>query len=322
MHELCNTLDNFWFPAHLLDLLHHAGQLLAAPANDHLQAGESLREFLLLEYATCLMTHNSLWQVGILYFDNCPVQGRHRLELLLERVPLTNERRAEKVLAAAKERGMSSVVASTCKVMGMKALAENQIGNAMTWGLRSQDSAFTTFLADKLLKIYCEEGTFTSGDLLDHLGASMVVSERLTFLAKYREFHGLAASGDFRTAATLLHSLLWSRMSPKYFWVTLLVDTLPFLAENVAENMQSGKGAYFNSEQTYELMHCLHELSREIDTLPRKQKLVLEEHDAILRRKLAHNLAVALMQENDSSSKTTKTARNTLTESQHQSSLY
>ena len=25
MRELCLTLDNFWFPAHLLDLLHHSG---------------------------------------------------------------------------------------------------------------------------------------------------------------------------------------------------------------------------------------------------------------------------------------------------------
>ena len=97
MHELCNTLDNFWFPSHLLDLLYHAGQLNNTPSNDQIQAGESLREFLLLEYATCLMSHNSLWQVGVLYFDNCPVQGKHRLELLLERVPLTNEKRAEKV---------------------------------------------------------------------------------------------------------------------------------------------------------------------------------------------------------------------------------
>ena len=199
---------------------------------------------------------------------------------------------------------MTQVAASTCKVMGMKFLRDNQIGNAMTWGLRSQDSAFTTFLANRLLNLYFEEGTFTSGDLLDHLGASMVVSERLTFLAKYREFHGLAAAGDFAKAAELLHSLLWSRMSPKYFWVTLLIDTLPFLAENVAENMMEGKGVYFNSEQTYELMHCLHELTQgdEDKSLPRKQRVILEEHEAILRRKLAHNLGVALMQEGDCAS--------------------
>ena len=45
-------------------------------------------------------------QVGVLYFDHCPVQGRHRLELLLERVALTSERKAEKVLSIANERGI------------------------------------------------------------------------------------------------------------------------------------------------------------------------------------------------------------------------
>lgn len=65
MNELCNTLDNFWYPAHLLDLLHHAGVLESnlGQQNEQLQAGASLREFLLLEYATCLMTHHSLWYI-------------------------------------------------------------------------------------------------------------------------------------------------------------------------------------------------------------------------------------------------------------------
>lgn len=76
----------------------------------------------------------------------------------------------------------------------------------------------------------------------------MVVSDRLTFLAKYREFHKLCQNSDFPTAATLLHSLLWSRLAPKYFWVTLLIDALPFL--NTGD-------LFFTSDQNYELMHCL-----------------------------------------------------------------
>ena len=213
------------------------------------------------------------------------------------------ERKAEKVLNIAAERGMASLTTSICKVMGMKCLHQNQLGNAMTWALRSQDSTFTTYLADKLLKLYCESGTFSSGDLLDHLGVSMVVSDRLTFLAKYREFHSLAGNGDYTIAAALLHSLLWSRLAPKYFWVTLLKDTLPFLAESVSEciNDESGRKAFFSSEQTYELIHCLHELKEEIEELPTKQKNLLVEHEAELRRKLAINLSVALMQENDAS---------------------
>ena len=69
------------------------------------------------------------------------------------------------------------------------------------------------------------------------------------------QFHRLCEHGEFKTAADLLHSLMWSRLAPKYFWVTLLVDALPFIScETVA-----AEGALLNSEQTYELMHCLQE---------------------------------------------------------------
>merc|ERR1712179_685438 len=105
-------------------------------------------------------------------------------------------------------------------------------------------------------------------DLLDNLGASIIVSDRLTFLGKYREFHKLVAEAEFSQAATLLHSLLWSRLAPKYFWVTLLIDALPFLdnaSEGMSEDMyntesQNGESiekVFFSSSQTYELMHCL-----------------------------------------------------------------
>ena len=171
---------------------------------------------------------------------------------------------------------MVTVVTSTCRVMGSRALRKRRIGTAMAWGLKSQDSQFTTFLADQLLKHYCESGSFSSADLLDNLGSCMVVSERLTFLAKYREFHRLRNQGDFKAASTLLHSLLWSRLAPKYFWVTLLIDAVPFLADGLEvamemEDLGAGTGddsappkqhVYFNSEQTYELMHCLQVLSK------------------------------------------------------------
>jgi len=321
INELCSTLDNFWFPAHLMDLLHHATLTDAASAAPSESGGSSsevngaLREFLLLDYATCLMSHNSLWQVGVVYLDNCPVQGRHRLELLLERMPLTSQKKAEKVVLLASERGMSTVVTSTCRVMGSRELRRGRVGTAMAWGLKSQDSHFTTFLADQLLKHYCESGSFSTGDLLDNLGSCMVVSERLTFLAKYREFHKLRNHGDFKAASTLLHSLLWSRLAPKYFWVTLLIDAVPFLADGLSlgpgimdEEMGDAttgttddgmKQVYFNSEQTYELMHCLQELDSG-KGLPKKQQLMLEESEGTIRMKLARNLAVSLMNEGDS----------------------
>ena len=173
IRELCLTLDNFWFPAHLLDLVHHAGIATGGggiESPDVSALGAGLREFLLLDYATCLMSHNSLWQLGVLYFDHCPVAGRQRLEALLERVPLTSDYKASKVISVASSLGLHSVVASTCKVMGMRALALSDTGSAMAWALKSQDAKFTTFLADKLLAEFTESGRFTSVDLLDTLG--------------------------------------------------------------------------------------------------------------------------------------------------------
>jgi len=228
--------------------------------------------------------------VGILYLDQCPVQGRQRAELLLERVSIHSEHKANKVVQMAAERGLHSVVASTCKVMGMRALHSNNTGSAMAWALQSGDAKFTTFLADKLLAEYASSGTFSSTDLLDNLGASIIVSDRLTFLGKYREFHKLVAEAKFSEAATLLHSLLWSKLAPKYFWVTLLIDCIPFL---------SADQVLFSSTQTYELMQCLQDLASDT-SLPTKQQLLLEEHEMRLRLSLAKNLATALTKEGDS----------------------
>merc|ERR1712211_55906 len=70
----------------------------------------------------------------------------------------------------------------------------------------------------------------------------------------------------------------------KYFWVTLLIDCIPFLtAETVL----------FSSEPTYELLQCLQELATDT-SLPNKQQLLLEEHEQRLRLGLAKNLALAL----------------------------
>ena len=80
-----------------------------------------------------------------------------RAELLLERVAILTEAQGQQVGADA--RGLHSVVTSTCKVMGMRALQANNSGSAMGWGLHSGDSKLTTFLVDKLLSEYASSST-------------------------------------------------------------------------------------------------------------------------------------------------------------------
>jgi len=295
VRELCLSLDSLWMPAHLVDLLHHSpGLSMGVTSSEGLSGG--LREWLLLEYATSMAgSHSSLWQLALLYLDTCPVQGKRRAELLLERIPLNTERKALKVMQCAAERGLQGVCRTVCKVMGRRGLDQGNTSAAMCWALKSGDAKFTTFLAETILREYAESGAFSSSELLDSLGASIVVADRLTFLAKYRQFHRQVQEERWREAATLLHTLIASRLAPRYFWVTLLVDCLPFLPIS-----SPSEQVIFSSEETYCLLDCLQDLHQDYTNLPIKQVTVLKEQEQRLRLSLAKNLALALTKEGDS----------------------
>ncbi|XP_053426919.1 nuclear pore complex protein Nup85 isoform X4 [Nycticebus coucang] len=101
--ECSIALSNWWFVAHLTDLLYHCRLLQA----HNLYFGSNMREFLLLEYASGLFAHHSLWQLGVDYFDYCPELGRVSLELHIERIPLNTEQKALKVLRICEQRQMT-----------------------------------------------------------------------------------------------------------------------------------------------------------------------------------------------------------------------
>ncbi|XP_072299547.1 nuclear pore complex protein Nup85 [Eucyclogobius newberryi] len=283
------ALNNWWFVAHLTDLLDHCHLL----QSHNLHFGSNLREFLLLEYASGLFTHHSLWQLAVDYFDHCPEFGRVYLELQIERVPLDTERKALKVLRICEERQMSEQVRSICKIMAMRALRNNRLGSALSWSIRAKDAAFATVISERFLQDYCSKGTFSDLDLIDNLGPAMLLSDRLTFLGKYREFHKFYGEKRFTEAAKLLLSLMTAKIAPRSFWMTLLTDALPLLEQ---------KEVIFSADQTYELMYCLEELTSLNKTAPSEDQLMQDEEIEVtkielLRLALARNLAMAIVKE-------------------------
>lgn len=102
--------ENGWFASHLTDLLYHSGRLdfLDTSEADDLVASR-LRECFLLDYGTLLMGHNSLWQVGLSYLDHCPTDGINTIELLITRLPLGSEARAQKIIREAQKRDLPHI---------------------------------------------------------------------------------------------------------------------------------------------------------------------------------------------------------------------
>ncbi|KAK3767993.1 hypothetical protein RRG08_016888 [Elysia crispata] len=283
--DTCTFLSNpsWWFVAHLADLLHHCKQL----DPQKLPFGSNLREYLLLEYATALMSHESLWQVGVDYLDFCSIFGSSYLESYIEHIPLDNERKALKVLHICEERKLILQAQSVCKIMGMKCLQQERLGSALSWFLRSKDAVVIKQVTNKFLTEYCEQGKFSHLDLIDHLGPSMLITNSLTFLGKYREFHTMYDKGDLEGASSLLLSLISSRLAPKTFWMTLLMDALPLL------NLPK---VILNIQQTYEIMHCLEELQRDGTTSYKTLSEAEVEKAKLLRVALKKNLSRAIIE--------------------------
>nr|XP_035944581.1 nuclear pore complex protein Nup85 isoform X2 [Halichoerus grypus] len=301
--ECSIALSNWWFVAHLTDLLDHCKLL----QSHNLYFGSNMREFLLLEYASGLFAHHSLWQLGVDYFDYCPELGRVSLELHIERIPLSTEQKALKVLRICEQRQMTEqgrsglgsawnlllAVRSICKILAMKAVRNNRLGSALSWSIRAKDAAFATLVSDRFLKDYCERGSFSDLDLIDNLGPAMMLSDRLTFLGKYREFHRFYGEKRLTDAASLLLSLMTSQIAPRSFWVILLIDALPLLEE---------KEVVFSAEQTYELMRCLEDFAsrRPVWREPGVQRLQEDVENTkleMLRLALARNLGRAIIKE-------------------------
>ncbi|XP_059163857.1 nuclear pore complex protein Nup85-like [Physella acuta] len=284
--DSCTFLSHrsWWFVSHLADVLHHCGHL----DPQILPFGSNLREYLLLEYATALMAHKSLWQVGVDYLDFCPTFGMAYLEAYVEHIPLDSESKAHKVLHLCQERKLIAQGQSICKVMGMKCLKQERLGSALSWFLKSKDATIIKQVTDRFLTEYCEQGKFSHLDLIDHLGPSMLISNSLTFLGKYREFHSLYDNGDINGATSLLISLISSRLAPKIFWMTMLMDALPLL--NLPQ-------VVLNVSQTYEMLHCLEELQR--DGTSNYKNLTDAELDKLklLRVALTRNLSRAIIEE-------------------------
>ncbi|XP_064460878.1 nuclear pore complex protein Nup85-like [Ornithodoros turicata] len=284
LRESSLFLDNWWFSAHLADLLFHGGQLevhkvdYAAP----------LREHIILEYVSSLMSHHSLWQVGVDYLDHCPRQGRPHLEVYLEHIPFKTQAEALKIVNIAEQREMWSTAESICHVMATRLQSQDQLGAALTWAIHCKDTTLTSRLADKLLLEYAQQREFSCCDILENLGEEMLLSDRLTFLAKYREYH---QETDSKRAAKLLVALIESELAPCFFWPVLIRDASALL--------QDSQDLVLDETQILQLEGCLETVSRSVRKISHttQQQPWTEEEERCARLLLAENLAQAFIQE-------------------------
>lgn len=253
-----NISDNKWFVVHITDLLVHCDQLRISSEEENEASVVALRESLIFEYGTVLMSRGSLWEIGMDYLEFSSPEGLGAREMLLQRVPIKNDVQAVNVIAVAHRCGLAMVEQEISRVMVKRAMLLKNYGNALEWAIRSRDNIYITKVANVFLHHYCKTGEMLHKDLLSNVGAKMFIAPRLLFLIKYFDFHRFYSARAFAQAAELLVNLLDSKIIPEFFWPSLMADAIPLLEHNEP---------IIPSKETHIIMHHL-----ESDLIPFLEK--------------------------------------------------
>lgn len=108
IHSIQDMGDNKWFVVHIVDLLVHCDQLrISDDANG--PSVVALRESLIFDYGTMLMSRGSLWEIGMDYLEFSCSEGLGAREILLARIPFKNDLQALKIIEVTRRYGIATV---------------------------------------------------------------------------------------------------------------------------------------------------------------------------------------------------------------------
>lgn len=175
-------------------------------------------------------------------------------------------------------------------------IAQRRYGEAVAYCVRANDSGRMNKISDLILDEYVKTGV-AALSFIDDIPTSLLQpanfaemageeedeyakqerqhafvlasGTRLAFLARYRDFHALYASGERRQAGELLVLLMSSNVAPRRFWAIMLIDAVTLLngerqlkdRNNPSLTQLATDSAILISEQdTLELMRCLNEI--------------------------------------------------------------
>ncbi|OZC07509.1 Nup85 Nucleoporin [Onchocerca flexuosa] len=224
LHRISTSSTNWWFPAHLADLLQKADERITSAY------GMDIRQHLIIEYGSSLFSEPGLWQVGFDYLREAGKEGLNHLELLIAEVPLDNETVATKICSLCDEVGFDQTRKDIARTMAYRLLRAERWGSALSWAIRSRDIETVSTVADQVIS-RCPSDQFSSITVVEHFTEVMLLSSSFVFLHRYYKFRKLLESNQKVKAAELLVELIISDLVPRKFDVILLSDLISLLSD-------------------------------------------------------------------------------------------
>ncbi|GMF47519.1 unnamed protein product [Phytophthora fragariaefolia] len=304
-----------WMGAHLSDLLQRSNVIVADEVLP--EAGCTLKERFLLQYAMEIGASSGMWQFAVRYYEHCPKFGAIAIRSALEREPSPTDYKAERLIAychgkkllATTQRRIAIQRAQECK-------AKKAYASALHWMLRGNHLDDVDALCDDILQECNDTNSLTPlHEAVQFMEAhpEFARPQKLAWLVRYREFRlvlddseslrqqlrsdeamnnteeraGLETKLRFVSmeAAKRLDWLFGSAEAPKTLRSELLQE---------AEKLLKESPTVFGSRHLYSLMAYLQQLDRSFD---RRQfyesgsnKQLKERIESLISRNLAEGM--------------------------------
>jgi hypothetical protein len=218
--KVASAFTQSWFPAHLADLLHHAGALPAAEASE----GQGRVE-LMLRFVDDLPL--SLWAVSAQYLRRlaCPA-GTLRAAALLGRIAPSSTAGLRELMSMALECGLPDTAAAAARQWAMRAWEEGRLRDALEW-------AGEAGAGDLLSRMVAAAADNPGGlDRLSQVESAEETSDpSLLFVESYGKLRRARQSGRHDEAARQLVRLVCEGAAPRTHWVGLLSSNVALFEE-------------------------------------------------------------------------------------------
>ncbi|KAE8915007.1 hypothetical protein PF005_g21041 [Phytophthora fragariae] len=307
-----------WMAAHLSDLLQRSNVIVADEVVA--EAGCTLKERFLLQYAMEIGASSGMWQFAVRYYEYCPKFGAIAIRSALEREPLPTDYKAERLLAychgkkllATTQRRITTQRAQECK-------AKKEYASALQWMLRGNHLDEVDALCDDILKQCNDTHSLTPlHEAVQFMEGhpEFARPQKLAWLVRYREFHLVLddseslrqqlrsdeALNNKEVLAGLETKLRFVNMeaAKRLDWLFSSPEAPKALRSEVlqqAERLLKESPTVFGSRHLYSLMAYLQQLDRSFD---RQQFYELGSNKQLKERiesLISRNLAEAMLQE-------------------------
>lgn len=110
LKEIQSVWNNPWFSTHFVDLIYGGGKFSeVTEVRMDYSAVSPLRAHFIVDYATSLMEHKSMWQVGVPYFEALEEPTRkHLISRCIERIHPETEAEVQKLIQIAEKFSLAS----------------------------------------------------------------------------------------------------------------------------------------------------------------------------------------------------------------------